>query len=130
MKPGQRSYIPGVGYIRIESVELVTLAGLTEDDARPDGFETADALRAEIAAIYSQYRDLGQKPYRIRFVLAPDEVQRPKPVKPVPPRSAPQLSAKQIRPEPTLLPSSPKPRAARVPLLAEGYPLLKGETTA
>ena len=110
-------------------MELVTLEGLTDDDARPDGFETADALRAEIAAIYSQYRDLGQKPYRIRFVLAPDEVQRPKPVKPVPPRSAPQQSAKRIQPEPSPTPSSPKLPAARVPLLAEGYPLLKGGTT-
>jgi hypothetical protein len=135
MKPGQRSYIPGVGYIRIESVELVTLAGLTDADARPDGFETADALRAEIAAIYSQYKDLGQQPYRIRFSLAPDEVKRQatfkKPVpqrKPMPP-SPPQRRAAPMQPQPVAAPSSPKLSARRTPLLAEGYPLFKGGTT-
>ena len=47
VRPGQRSYIPGVGHIRITAVEQVELAQLTDDDARPDGFETADQLRAE-----------------------------------------------------------------------------------
>ncbi len=76
MKAGQRSYIPGVGYIRIGSVEQVELEDLTDGDARPDGFPTANELRAEIVAIYSQYPDQGQKAYRIRFALAPDEKKR------------------------------------------------------
>ena len=49
MKSGQRSYIPGAGYIRVLSVEPVELAALTDDDARPDGFASADALRHELA---------------------------------------------------------------------------------
>ena len=76
MKSGQRSYIPGVGYIRIASVEPVEIEELTDADAVPDGFRTADALRAEISAIYSQYPDRGQKAYRIRFTLAPNETKR------------------------------------------------------
>ena len=76
MKTGQRSYIPGIGYIRIASVELVEIDELTDSDALPDGFPTADALRAEIRTIYSQYPDRGQKAYRIRFTLAPNETKR------------------------------------------------------
>ena len=34
MRSGQRSYIPGVGYIRIDAVDEVELAHLTDDDAR------------------------------------------------------------------------------------------------
>ena len=54
MRPGQRSYIPGVGYIGILAVDEVALDGLTDADALPDGFPTADALRAEIQALYGR----------------------------------------------------------------------------
>ena len=57
MKTGQRSYIPGAGYIRVVSVEEVELDNLTDDDARPDGFDTAEQLRQEIARLYD---DQGQ----------------------------------------------------------------------
>ncbi|MCH7864776.1 MAG: hypothetical protein IIC56_06125, partial [Proteobacteria bacterium] len=33
MKPGQRSYIPGAGYIRVASVDPVELESLTDADA-------------------------------------------------------------------------------------------------
>jgi hypothetical protein len=78
MKPGQRSYIPGAGYIRIESVEPVELASLTDADAIPDGFTTADALRAEIASIYAKELKQNKQPYRVCFRLAPDETKRPR----------------------------------------------------
>jgi hypothetical protein len=67
MKSGQRSYIPGVGYIRITTVEEVELAQLTDADALPDGFPTADALRAEIAKLYPDKLSGGYKAYRIVF---------------------------------------------------------------
>jgi len=74
MRPGQRSYIPGVGYIRITGVEKVELAELTDDDARPDGFESADLLRAEISTIYAEKLAAGYAAFRILFsVLPPDE---------------------------------------------------------
>jgi hypothetical protein len=70
MKSGQRSYIPGAGHILVTAVEEVELDRLTDADARPDGFETADLLRAEIAKLYPQQLAAGYKAYRIVFELA------------------------------------------------------------
>lgn len=67
MRAGQRSYIPGVGYIRIEQVETVELDQLTDADAVPDGFETADALRAEIQSIYADKLSKGYEAFRVVF---------------------------------------------------------------
>lgn len=71
MKTGQRSYIPGVGYIHVESVDLVELADLTDADAMLDGFATAELLRREIETIYSGQLASGHRTYRIRFVVLP-----------------------------------------------------------
>jgi hypothetical protein len=76
MKPGQRSYIPGAGYIRVESVDEVALEKLTDDDARLDGFESAPALRAEIEQLYPKELAAGHRAFRIRFNLLPPEVQQ------------------------------------------------------
>ena len=73
MRAGQRSYIPGAGYIRITAVEAVELDQLTDADARPDGFETADQLRAEVARLYPQQLAQGYRAYRVRFELVPRE---------------------------------------------------------
>jgi hypothetical protein len=73
MRPGQRSYIPGAGYIRVQAVDEVKLADLTDEDARLDGFESAEALRAEIAALYPKELAAGYQAYRVRFAIAPDE---------------------------------------------------------
>ena len=76
MRPGQRSYIPGAGYIRVEAVDEVPLDQLTDDDARRDGFESAALLRAEIKRLYPDLEAKGtHRPYRIRFVLLPPEQQ-------------------------------------------------------
>jgi hypothetical protein len=76
MRPGQRSYIPGIGYIRIEAVDEVPLAELTEEDAKRDGFESAAQLRAEIERLYPKLEENGtHRPYRIRFVVLPPEQQ-------------------------------------------------------
>jgi hypothetical protein len=56
MRAGQRSYTPGVGYIRITDVDEVSLDALTNADAIPDGFPTAEALRAELESIYGEKR--------------------------------------------------------------------------
>ena len=73
MKTGQRSYIPGVGYIRVTLVEKVELSELTDEDAIPDGFQTADALRAEIDTLYADKLAEGYQAYRIVFHLLPGE---------------------------------------------------------
>lgn len=68
MRSGQRSYIPGAGYIHVELVEEIAFEQLTDDDAQLDGFETLAALRAELQNIYHAHpRDC--KLYRVRFRL-------------------------------------------------------------
>ncbi len=76
MRAGQRSYIPGAGYIRVTAVDQVQLDELTRQDARLDGFETADQLRAEIAQLYSKQSAAGHRAYRITFHLLPPEEQK------------------------------------------------------
>ncbi len=78
MCSGQRSYIPGAGYIRLTKVEEVELAALTDADALPDGFETAQQLRLEIARLYPRQLADGYRAYRIGFCLLPPEEQKKK----------------------------------------------------
>jgi hypothetical protein len=67
MRAGQRSYIPGAGYIRIEQVDQVQIADLTDADAAPDGFATADSLRQELTAIYGDKLAAGYQAFRVVF---------------------------------------------------------------
>ena len=69
MRAGQRSYIPGAGYITVDAVDDVRLDALTDDDARPDGFDTADALRAELETLYPEQLEAGYRAYRVTFHL-------------------------------------------------------------
>ena len=69
MRAGQRSYIPGVGHIRVHSVDAVELADLTEEDADFDGFDSADALRAELQRLYPEQIEQGYQAYRVRFEI-------------------------------------------------------------
>jgi len=75
MKAGQRSYIPGAGYIRVVSVDAVELPALSDEDARPDGFPTADALRQELTMLYAGALAAGHRAYRVRFELLSSEEQ-------------------------------------------------------
>lgn len=67
MRAGQRSYIPGVGYIRILQVEQVAVDELTDADAIPDGFPDAASLQAELQAIYGEKLSAGYKAFRVVF---------------------------------------------------------------
>ena len=69
MRAGQRSYIPGAGYIRIEQVDQVEIADLTDADAVPDGFATADSLRQELSSIYGDKLAAGYQAFRVVFRL-------------------------------------------------------------
>jgi len=73
MKAGQRSYVPGAGPIRITAVEEVRLDQLTDADALPDGFETADQLRSEIARLYPAQLERGYRAFRVLFELLRSE---------------------------------------------------------
>ncbi|MDO4630522.1 MAG: ASCH domain-containing protein [Planctomycetia bacterium] len=68
--PGQKSYIPGIGPIMIDSAEQVNLSDLTDADAIPDGFPTIEALKKEIRKIYGTFPE-GEM-YRIRFHILED----------------------------------------------------------
>ena len=74
MKPGQRSYIPGAGPIRVLAVDEVSLDQLTDADAQPDGFDSADQLRAEIARLYPGQAAGAYRAYRVVFEVLPREV--------------------------------------------------------
>ena len=76
LRAGQRSYIPGIGYISILSVEPVELEHLTDADAVPDGFRTAELLRDEIRSIYADELKRGQKAFRVRFRVFPPRDQK------------------------------------------------------
>jgi hypothetical protein len=67
LRPGQVSYTPGLGRMKITAVDVLpTLRALTEADARADGFSSLSQLRREIARIYgSEIR--GRTIFRIRF---------------------------------------------------------------
>ena len=71
MRAGQRSYIPGVGYIRVTAVDEVQLDALTDADAVPDGFATAEQLRDELNQLYSEKIAEGYQAYRVVFALLP-----------------------------------------------------------
>ena len=76
MKSGQRSYIPGVGYIAIENVEPIELSRLTDADAVLDGFLSAELLRNEIRTLYTLEEQKKLTPFRIRFSVFPPREQQ------------------------------------------------------
>ncbi len=96
MRAGQRSYIPGAGYVRITAVEAVELQRLSDEDARRDGFDTAEQLRAEIEQLYGKQLAAGYQAYRIRFELLPAEEQK----KPGKTRGADRPSARNVLEKP------------------------------
>lgn len=73
LREGQRSYTPGVGRIRIDRVEPIEIADLTDEDATPDGFPTAEALRKELAELYADKLTGGYQAYRVVFHREPDD---------------------------------------------------------
>src|SRR5262245_51186458 len=71
MRSGQRSYIPGAGYIHVTLVEPVDIDSLTDADAIPDGFETAAVLQHELRTIYGGKLAQGYQAFRITFEREP-----------------------------------------------------------
>lgn len=122
VRAGQRSYVPGAGYIRIDAVQRVALAELTDADAVPDGFANVDALITELQNLYGDH--LPEFLYRIRFHLLPPEAQgdgrKRKPI----PKSAKTAEDGEVR-------ISKKPLGLhRLPDAAPGELLTEEETAA
>ncbi|MCL2306399.1 MAG: ASCH domain-containing protein [Planctomycetaceae bacterium] len=76
MRTGQRSYIPGVGYIMIDSVDPIRLDELTDADARLDGFPDATSLQAELQILYAEELQRGFQAFRVRFTRLPEKEQQ------------------------------------------------------
>lgn len=73
MRAGQRSYIPGVGRVRITAVDEIRLEDLSDADAVLDGFPTAADLRAELATIYDSKETRDSQAYRVAFRVERDD---------------------------------------------------------
>ncbi len=72
-RPGSVHLVPGLGRVRIESVEPADVRTLTEDDARTDGFDDLKALRAALDHLYPRSRREGRTLYRVRFTFLDNE---------------------------------------------------------
>jgi hypothetical protein len=73
MRGGQRSYIPGIGAIRVLAVEQVAVDELTDADAVPDGFADAESLKTELRDIYGDKLAEGYQAYRVTFAVGEAE---------------------------------------------------------
>ena len=69
VKAHQQSFVPGLGYVLIESVEELKLGQLTREDARLDGFRSLAELRRTIKELYPEGLTEGRKAWRVRFRL-------------------------------------------------------------
>ena len=67
---GQRAYAPGVGWLDITDVQELSLERLTKEEAKADGFATADALRKALREMYPNTRGDGKHWYRVGFKIS------------------------------------------------------------
>ena len=67
MREGQRVFSPGLGWLRVDSIERVDIDALGDDDARSDGFDTAVALRQVLLSLYPLHAEDGKQWFRVRF---------------------------------------------------------------
>ncbi|MGN6368192.1 MAG: ASCH domain-containing protein [Phycisphaerae bacterium] len=122
LRPGQISYTPGLGKMKITAVDLLpSLNALTEADARADGFDSLAALKNEIKKIYgpniSQILNTprpARRIYRIQFQWPIDPAGQ-KLVLPPPPPARPQKSIHPRTPAASAPTPPPKPREAHAP---------------
>lgn len=69
VKPGSVHTVPHLGKIKIDTVEIVELDDLSENDARRDGFESLQALREAIAEMYPADQRQGRNLYKVQFTF-------------------------------------------------------------
>ena len=74
LKPGDRVFSPGVGWLDLEVVENVDLKDLTDADALADGFSTLVELHQIIRKIYPDHASDGKSWFRLRFKRLNSEV--------------------------------------------------------
>ena len=69
MRPGQRIYSLGLGWLLVSGVEAVELSLMGEDDAHADGFASADELHAALAHLFPHNGTDGKQWFRVAFTL-------------------------------------------------------------
>lgn len=67
------SFVPGLGYVRIEAVRAVSLAELTQHDAQADGFATLADLRTALEQLYSSSQRSDRTLYQVHFTYLPKQ---------------------------------------------------------
>jgi hypothetical protein len=67
LRAGQRAFVPGLGWLIIEAVEVVNLDQLGDADARADGFETLAQMKRELHRLYPKRRGDGRQWFRVAF---------------------------------------------------------------
>ncbi len=67
VKAGGRAFTPGVGWLRVDGVDVVELASLGEADAGADGFSSLDEMRAALAVLYPAHATDGKQWFRVAF---------------------------------------------------------------
>jgi hypothetical protein len=72
VRAGERLFSPGIGWLRIESVEpLASLDSLTDADARADGFENLSQLKRMLRRIYPHAKSDGRGWFKVAFRVDP-----------------------------------------------------------
>lgn len=71
LRAGQLEFVPGLGRVRITAFEPIRPQDLTDEDARLDGFSSAEALIAQLRDLYGDRLDTVPC-FRIRFAYPAD----------------------------------------------------------
>ena len=69
VRPGSRHTVRGLGAVRIDDVQLIDAATLTDAHALADGFDGADNLLAELDRLYPPDARDGKELYLVSFTF-------------------------------------------------------------
>ena len=69
LQVGKRAFSPGLGWLAIESVDVVQLDDLGDADAQEDGFVTAQEIKRLLHELYPCHATDQKRWFRIRFHL-------------------------------------------------------------
>ena len=67
VRVGQRAFSPGLGWLAIDSVDVVQLEELGDEDANADGFPTVSDMKRLLLELYPGYATDQKQWFRIRF---------------------------------------------------------------
>jgi hypothetical protein len=73
LKAGQRAYSPGIGWLKIEAVDVIDLARLGENDAKADGFASVAEMKRMLRELYPNQAGDGRQWFRVAFSPEPNE---------------------------------------------------------